>query len=226
MHAGDAPISVVIADDERVVRDGLRAILETQDDITVTGTAADGDHALRLCGALRPDVLLLDVRMPGHDGLWTLGELARGGALGPDGVRVVMLTTFDLDDYVDEALTLGADGFLLKSGSYEELLAAVRAAARGDGALSPGVARRVIDGYAAHRRSLRVAPGDLALLQELTPRERDVLRLVGEGLGNGDIAARLVVSEHTVKTHVSRVLAKLGLPSRGRAAAFARRAGA
>ncbi|MFC5744337.1 response regulator [Actinomadura rugatobispora] len=223
MRSGEAPISVVIADDERVVRDGLRAILETQDDITVAGVAADGDHALRLCGTLRPDVLLLDVRMPGHDGLWVLGELARTGELGGNGVHAVMLTTFDLDEYVDEALTLGANGFLLKTSSYEELLTAVRAAAGGDGALSPGVARRVIGGYVAHRRARRVDAADLARLRELTPREQDVLRLVGQGLSNGEIAAELVVSEHTVKTHVSRILTKLGLRSRGQAAAFSRR---
>ncbi|GAA2125198.1 response regulator transcription factor [Actinomadura napierensis] len=224
MPSGDRLISVVIADDERVVRDGLRAILETQDDIMVTGAAADGDHALRLCGTMRPDVLLLDVRMPGHDGLWVLGELARTGVLGPDGVRVVMLTTFDMDDYIEEALLLGAGGFLLKSSSYEELLTAVRAAATGDGALSPSVARRVISGYVAHHRARRSDPADLARLRELTPRERDVLALIGDGLSNGDIAARLVVSEHTVKSHVSRILTKLGLRSRGQAAALSRRA--
>ncbi|TDC58646.1 response regulator transcription factor [Actinomadura sp. KC345] len=218
MPPGDGPVSVVIADDESVVRDGLRAILETQDDIAVTGTAGDGDHALRLCRDLRPDVLLLDVRMPGHDGLWTLGRLARAGAL--DRTRVLMLTTFDLDEYIDEALTQGASGFLLKSSSYEELLAAVRAAAGGDGALSPSVARRVIDGYAAHRRARRADPADLARLHDLTPREHDVLHLIGDGLSNSEIAERLVVSEHTVKSHVSR---KLGLRSRGQAAALSRR---
>ncbi|TDC73905.1 response regulator transcription factor [Actinomadura sp. 7K507] len=222
MPPGDG-INVVIADDERVVRDGLRAILETQDDIAVTGTAGDGDHALRLCRDLRPDVLLLDVRMPGHDGLWTLGRLARDEALGPGGTRALMLTTFDLDEYVDEALTLGASGFLLKSSSYEELLAAVRAAAGGDGALSPSVARRVIDGYAAHRRARRADPADLARLHGLTPRENDVLQLIGDGLSNSEIAARLVVSEHTVKSHVSRILGKLELRSRGQAAALSRR---
>lgn len=222
MRSDDAQkISVVVADDERVVREGLRAILETQDDIAVAGTAADGDHALRLCGALRPDVLLLDVRMPGRDGLWVLGELARAGTLGPHGVRAVMLTTFDMDDYVDEALTLGASGFLLKSGSYEELLTAVRAAANGDAALSPGVARRVIGGYVAHRRSQRADPADLTRLDELTPRERDVLELVGRGLSNAEIAKTLIVEESTVKTHVKRILAKLDLRDRVQMVIFA-----
>ena len=217
----DRAITVAIADDERVVRDGLSAIIETQHDITVVGTAGDGGGALRLARELRPGVLLLDVRMPGRDGLWVLDRLARTGLL--DYVRVLMLTTFDLDEYIDEALTSGAAGFLLKSSSYEELLAAVRAAAAGGGALSPAVARRVIDGYAAQRRDRRPDPADLARLGLLTPREQDVLRLIGEGLSNAGIADRLVLSEHTVKSHVSRLLAKTGYRGRGQAAALAHR---
>jgi DNA-binding NarL/FixJ family response regulator len=221
MPPADRRITVAIADDERVVRDGLRAILETRDDIEVVGAAGDGGAALRLAAAAAPDVLLLDVRMPGGDGLWVLERLARQGRLGR--TRVLMLTTFDLDEYIDEALTAGAAGFLLKSGSYEELVAAVRAAASGDGALSPGVARRVIDGYAAQRRGARPVPADLARVAALTPRERDVLHLIGDGLSNAEIAARLVLSEHTVKSHVSRLLAKTDCRSRGQAAALAHR---
>ncbi|MFF5261871.1 response regulator [Actinomadura viridis] len=253
MSSGDGPIRVVIADDERVVRDGLRAILETQEDIVVSGTAVDGHDALRLCAPPRPDVLLLDVRMPGLDGLQVLAALADAdaGAVGPDGIGVVMLTTFDMDDYIQEALTRGAGGFLLKTSSYEELLIAVRAAAAGEAALSPSVARRVIGGYVDHHRALRAASAEptgpaagptgsaagptgpaaggrptdpaLARLRDLTPREHDVLGLLAEGLSNQDIATRLRVSEHTVKSHVSRILTKLGLRSRGQAAALARR---
>lgn len=222
MPRADRPITVAVADDERVVRDGISAIIETQDDIAVAGTAGDGGEALDLVAAVRPAVLLLDVRMPSRDGLWVLDRLARGGLL--DRTRVLMLTTFDLDEYVDEALTGGASGFLLKSCSYEELLAAVRAAASGDGALSPAVARRVIDGYAAHRRALRPDPADLDRLGGLTARERDVLRLIGAGLSNAEIAGRLVLSTHTVKTHVSSLLAKTGCRDRGQAAALAHRA--
>ncbi|MFA1547017.1 LuxR C-terminal-related transcriptional regulator [Actinomadura chokoriensis] len=155
--------------------------------------------------------------------VWVLGELARGGVPGTHGIRTVVLTTFDMDEYVDEALTLGAGGFLLKSSSYEELLIAVRAAAGGDGALSPSVARRVIGGYVAHRRSQRVDAADSGRLCELTPRERDVLRLIGQGLSNSEIAAGLVLSEHAVHNPCSRIPAKLGLRSRGQAVAFTRR---
>ncbi|WP_326799524.1 response regulator transcription factor [Streptomyces sp. NBC_01808] len=215
---GAAPVRVVIADDERVVRDGLRLMLETRPGFTVVGTAGDGDHALRLARDLAPDVLMLDVRMPGHDGLWVLARLAEHGLL--DRTRVLMLTTFDMDEYVDEALTGGAGGFLLKSASYEQITAAVEATAAGDGALSPSVARRLIHSYAADRRTRRTG---LDLVAGLTPREHDVLTLIGEGLSNAEIAARLVVSEHTVKSHVSRLLAKTGCRDRAQAALLARR---
>ncbi|MFF0088052.1 response regulator [Streptomyces canus] len=212
---------MVIADDERVVRDGVRLMVETQPDLTVIGTAEDGDHALRLATSLQPDVLMLDVRMPGHDGLWVLARLAERGLLAE--IRVLMLTTFDMDEYVDEALAGGASGFLLKSASYEEITAAVRATAAGDGALSPSVAGRLIRGYAARRQADRTDPDDLKRLAALTDRERDVLALIGEGLSNAEIAARLVVSEHTVKSHVSRLLAKTGCRDRAQAAVLARR---
>jgi DNA-binding NarL/FixJ family response regulator len=175
-------IRVVIADDERIMRDGLTAILQSQSDIVVVGTAGDGAEALDQTARLRPDVLMLDVRMPGRDGLWTLAELSRRGLVGSHRSQVVMLTTFDLDECVDEALGSGAVGFLLKSGSYEEIVAAVRAAARGHSIRSPPVTQRIIDGH--------------------------LLALIGEGLSNAEIAARLTVSEHTspaVQIHRSMV---------------------
>ncbi|UGQ13434.1 response regulator transcription factor [Yinghuangia sp. ASG 101] len=221
---GERPIRVVVADDERVVRDGLRLMVDTQPDLTVVGTAGDGDHALRLALDVRPDVLMLDVRMPGHDGLWVLGRLAAEGAL--DTTRVLMLTTFDMDEYVDEALTAGACGFLLKSASFEEITAAVRATAAGDGALSPAIAGRLIRAYAADRRARVRDPDDMARLAALTPREREILALIGEGLNNAEIAARLVVSEHTVKSHVGRLLGKTGCRDRAQAGALARRTSA
>ncbi|GGN34340.1 response regulator [Streptomyces fuscichromogenes] len=216
------PITVLVADDERIIRDGLAAILAAQDDITVTGTAGDGEEAVAACVRLRPDVLILDIRMPRRDGLWTLAELNRLGLLGPGRTRALVMTTFGLGEYVDRALAAGAAGFLLKTSSHEELTAAVRATAAGHSALSPAVTRRIITSHLATRR--RPDHGDLARLAELTPRERDVLRLVGEGLSNAEIAERLTVSLHTVKTHVSRTLAKTGCQSRAQAAVLARRA--
>lgn len=219
----DEAITVVVADDERIVRDGLQAILHSQSGITVIATAGDGDEALRVCTRLRPRVLMLDVRMPGHDGLWVLAELNRRDLLGPNRIQVLMLTTFDMDEYVDEALGNGASGFLLKSSSYEELVAGVRAVAAGQSMLSPPVTRRLVNSYVAALRSRQVDPVDLARLCDLTAREREVLDLIGDGLSNAEIAARLIVTEHTVKTHVSRLLTKTGCRDRGQAAALARR---
>jgi DNA-binding NarL/FixJ family response regulator len=185
--------------------------------------AGDGDQAVAECARRKPHVLMLDVRMPGHDGLWVLAELSRRGLLGPGRTQVLMLTTFDLDGYVDEALDGGAAGFLLKSSSYEELVAAVRAAAAGHSALSPPVTRRIIDSHLTTRRASQADPADLARLADLTTREREVLNLIGDGLSNAEIATHLVITEHTVKTHVSRLLSKTGGRDRGQAAALARR---
>ncbi|MEU7158215.1 response regulator transcription factor [Streptomyces chrestomyceticus] len=213
-------ISVCVVDDEPVIRAGLSAILDSQADIIVAGTADDGEEAVEACARLRPDVLLMDIRMPRRDGLWALAELGRRRLLGPGRSRVLMLTTFDLDEYVDDALAAGASGFLLKNSSYEELAGAVRAAAAGHSALSPVVTRRIIEGHLSGRRR----PGDqeLARLRDLTEREADVLRLIRDGLSNAEIADRLVVSLHTVKTHVSRMLTKTGCHSRAQAAVLAR----
>jgi DNA-binding NarL/FixJ family response regulator len=206
-------IRVLVADDQPVVRDGFAALLATQDDIEVVGTASNGDEAVRLCEERRPDVVLMDVRMPVMDGIEATRRLA-GGA------RVVILTTFDLDDYVYDALSAGASGFLLKDAGAERLFDAVRVVAAGDALLAPAVTRRLIAEFARLRP--RPAPPALA---GLTPRETDVLRLVAEGLSNREIADRLVVSDETVKTHVSRVLGKLGLRDRTQAVVAAYESG-
>ncbi|MGH3448814.1 MAG: response regulator, partial [Nocardioidaceae bacterium] len=184
--------------------------------------AADGEQALDLCTRLRPDVAILDIRMPRMDGLSTLRELRRR-LPDPTVVAVLVLTTYDADPHVDEALSDGAAGFLLKSSSYEELVAAVRAAARGEAALSPSITRRVIDSYVSHSRSAQADPDDVARVSDLTPRERQVLDQLGLGASNSEIAEALFVTEHTVKTHVSRILTKSGCRDRGQAAALARR---
>ncbi|MFE1795982.1 response regulator [Streptomyces sp. NPDC059517] len=215
-------ISVLVVDDEPVIRAGLSAILDSQADLTVVGTAGDGEEAVEACARLRPDVLLMDINMPRRNGLWALTELGRRGLVGPGRCRVLMVTTFDLDEFVDDALAAGASGFLLKNSSYEELAGAVRAAAAGHSALSPLVTRRIIEGHLNGRQ--RPSGQELARLEHLTERERDVLGLIGEGLSNAEIAERLVVSLHTVKTHVSRVLTKTGCRSRAQAAVLARNA--
>ena len=204
-------ISVVVADDQDIVRAGFSALLETQLDITVVGSAGDGAEAVRVCREQRPDVVVMDVRMPVMDGIEATRELAASDGGGP---RVLMLTTFDLDEYVYDALSAGASGFLLKDVTAERLFDAVRVVAAGDALLAPAVTRRLIGEFARLRPRLATAPERLS---ELTPRELEVLRLVAEGLSNGEIAERLVVSEETVKTHVSRVLMKLGLRDRTQA---------
>ncbi|HKA03114.1 MAG TPA: response regulator transcription factor [Acidimicrobiales bacterium] len=213
------PIRVVVADDQQIVREGFAALLATQPDIEVVGEAADGQEALRLCRQQRPDVVLMDVRMPVMDGIETTRRLAADGDRAP---RVLVLTTFDLDDYVFEALTAGASGFLLKDVTAAALFEAVRVVAAGEALLAPGVTRRLIGEFVRLRPR---PPRASDRLSHLTPRETDVLRLVAEGLSNAEIAARLVVSDETVKTHVSRVLMKLGVRDRTQAVVIAYESG-
>jgi DNA-binding NarL/FixJ family response regulator len=202
-------IRVLVVDDQGLVRAGFRMILEAQPDIEVVGEAADGLDAVAAARRLRPDVALMDVRMPRMDGLEATRRLAGPGVADP--VRVLILTTFDLDEYVYEALRSGASGFLLKDLPREDLVNAVRVVARGEALLAPAVTRRLIEEFA--RRPARAEP-DSAALDALTAREREALALMARGLSNAEIAAALVVSEHTVKTHVGNVLAKLGLRDR------------
>jgi DNA-binding NarL/FixJ family response regulator len=225
MTAAAEQVRIVVADDHQVVRAGFAELLDTRPDFTVVGIAADGAEALRLCRDLQPDVVLMDVRMPGMDGIEATRQLAGSGETGP---RVIILTTFDLDEYVYDALRAGASGFLLKDITAERLFDAVRVVADGEALLAPGITRRLISEFAAlHRKSdddSAVALGS-ARIAALTPRETQVLRLVAEGLSNTEIAARLVVTEETVKTHVSRMLRKLGLRDRTHAVVTAYESG-
>jgi DNA-binding NarL/FixJ family response regulator len=201
-------IKVLLADDQALVRAGFRALLEAEDDIEIVGEAADGGDAVRLAQQLHPDVVLMDIRMPGEDGLEATRRIITDPAL--NGIRVVILTTFDLDEYVFEALRIGASGFLVKDTPPADLIRAVRVVAEGDALLSPGVTRRLIGQYAQHAK---VPPSGEAL-EALTEREREVVALVAEGLSNQEIADRLVVSPWTAKTHVSRAMMKLGVRDR------------
>jgi DNA-binding NarL/FixJ family response regulator len=214
-------VRIVVVDDQEVVRAGFAALLATQPDFTVVGTAADGAAAVRLCERQRPDVVLMDVRMPVMDGIEATARIL-GGAGGA--TRVVMLTTFDLDEYVYDALSAGASGFLLKDVTAEQLFDAVRVVAAGQALLAPAITRRLIGEFARLRARAVPAAGPVALAA-LTPRETEVLRLLAEGLSNPEIAVRLVVSEETVKTHVSRVLSKLGLRDRTQAVVAAYESG-
>jgi DNA-binding NarL/FixJ family response regulator len=206
-----AVVRIVVADDQRVVREGFAALLQSQPDFTVVGTASDGDEATRICRQLHPDVVLMDIRMPGTDGI----EATRQLAADAGGPRVLILTTFDLDEYVYDALRAGASGFLLKDVTAEGLFDAVRVIAAGDALLAPNITRRLISEF-ARQRATPTALSD-SRLAGLTPRETQVLQLLAEGLSNPEIAARLVVTEETVKTHVSRILRKLGLRDRTQA---------
>ncbi len=212
-------IGIVVADDHEVVRTGFAAMLGTQPDFTVLGTAGDGAAAVRACRELRPDVVLMDIRMPGTDGI----EATRQLTLDDQAPRVLILTTFDLDEYVFDALRAGASGFLLKEATAGQLYDAVRVIAAGDALLAPRVTRRLISEFA--RTCPPTAVPQPSSLAALTPRETEVLRLVAEGLSNNEIAARLTVTEDTVKTHVSRLLAKLGLRDRVQAVVTAYESG-
>ncbi|MGV9910224.1 response regulator [Streptomyces tendae] len=209
-------IRILLADDQRLVRAGIRGILDDEDDLHVVAEAADGRAAVATCRELRPDVVLMDIRMPGMDGLEAARRITADEHLAA--VRVVMLTTFDLDEYVYGALRFGATGFLVKDTEPAELLHAVRVAARGDALISPSITRRLIAEFAD--RPDHVRPPDQRL-DALTDREREVMRLIAAGHTNGEIAARLVVSPLTAKTHVSRIMAKLGARDRSQVVVMA-----
>jgi DNA-binding NarL/FixJ family response regulator len=212
-------IRVVLADDQALVRAGFRALLEAEPDIEVVGEASDGAHAVRLARQLTPDVVLMDIRMPGVDGLAATREIAADPALS--GVRIIVLTTFELDEYVVEALRVGAAGFLVKNTEPGDLIRGVRVVAAGEGLLSPSVTRRVIEQFAT-RAGSPVPPRQLS---DLTDREREVVALAGTGLSNEEIARRLVMSPATAKTHISRAMAKIGARDRAQVVVFAYEAG-
>jgi DNA-binding NarL/FixJ family response regulator len=197
-------IRVLLADDQALLRAGLRVLLESEDDIAVVGEAGDGEEAISLARDTRPDVVLMDIRMPRLDGVEATKRIAADDRL--EGVRVLILTTFESDEYVFEALRVGASGFLVKDSAPTDILTAVRVLASGEALLSPSVTRRLIEEYAAWPERQRSTPAEL---EELTPREREVMALVAYGLTNGEIAERLVVSPATAKTHVSRSMMKL-----------------
>ena len=207
-------LRILIADDQHLVRAGFRTILGTQPDLEVVGEAADGTEAVTLAAELQPDVVLMDIRMPGLDGIEATRQIVSGQT---SGTRVLILTTFDLDEYVYDALQAGASGFLLKDASPESLAAAIRMVGQGDALLAPSITRRLIEEFAA----ARTPPHPQAALDQLSTREREVLALVAQGLANREIAAQLFVGETTVKTHVTRILTKLGLRDRVQVVVFA-----
>jgi DNA-binding NarL/FixJ family response regulator len=212
-------IRVVIADDQALVRAGFRALLDAEDDIEVIGEAEQGEEAVQLARTLKPDVVLMDIRMPGMDGLQATRTIAADDSLAE--VRVVILTTFDLDEYVFEALRVGASGFLVKSTEPTELVQAVRVVTEGDALLSPSVTKRLVAEFAERAKE----PQRIPALDVLTEREREVMGLVAEGLSNEEIAERLVVSPATAKTHVSRAMVKLGARDRAQLVVFAYESG-
>ena len=216
-------IRVLLVDDHALVRTGFRMVLDSEPDIEVVGEAGDGHQAIHRAARLAPDVVLMDVRMPGMDGIAaTRAIVAAGGVGNTPAPKVLILTTFDLDEYVFDALTAGASGFLLKDVPPEQLTAGIRAVAGGDALLAPAVTRRLIDEFVQAGPRRATPPREL---DELTPRELQVLQLVAQGLSNAEIAAALVVEETTVKTHVSRLLAKLGLRDRVQAVVLAYESG-
>ncbi len=214
---GGVTTRCLIADDQAMVREGFAAVLAAQPGLLVVGQAADGADAVRQARHLQPDIVLMDVRMPVMDGLQATRQIL-GAAAGPARPRVLMLTTFDLDDYVYEALRAGASGFLLKDATAAELVHAVRVVAAGDALLAPSVTRRLIADFA---RRPRPDPPFLSTLGALTQRETEVLRLIARGLSNNEISNTLVIAEQTTKTHIGRILAKLDLRDRAQAVVLA-----
>ncbi|KKJ99898.1 response regulator transcription factor [Micromonospora sp. HK10] len=204
-----APVKVLLADDEGLVRSGFKVLLDLEDDITVVGEATNGAEAVERARATRPDVVLMDIRMPKLDGIQATAQIA--GMRGLEQVRVLILTTYDTDEYVFDALQAGASGFLLKDAGPAELLHAIRVVAAGDALLAPRITRRLIGQFTAHRTATQAAADRLAVL---TQREREVLALVGQGLSNDEIGAELFLSPATARTHVSHAMAKLGARDR------------
>lgn len=209
--------TVAIADDQAMQRFGFRMLLESQDDMALVGEAETGSAAVRLCAELQPDVVLMDVRMPGLDGIEATRRIVASGGR----TRVLILTTFDLDEYAHAGLRAGASGFLVKDARPEELLAGIRAVASGDAVVAPTLTRRLLDRYAHHLPTPGTTTGTDPRLTALTSREREVLTAIGRGWTNGEIAERLVVAESTVKTHVGRILTKIGARDRVQAVIFA-----
>jgi DNA-binding NarL/FixJ family response regulator len=216
----DAPIKVLLADDEGLVRSGFKMLLDVEEDIVVVGEAADGAEAVERARATRPDVVLMDIRMPKLDGIQATSQIARTHGL--EKVRILILTTYDTDEYVFEALQAGASGFLLKDAGPAELLHAIRVVAAGDALLAPRITRRLISQFSAQRTATQVAEDRLAVL---TQREREVLALVGQGLNNSEIGAELFLSPATVRTHVSHAMAKLGARDRAQLVVIAYQTG-
>jgi len=210
-------LRLLVADDQAVVRMGFTAMLDSQPDMTVVGTAEDGQQAVRMARDFKPDVVLMDIRMPVLDGIEATRQLSQGQA----GPKVLVLTTFDLDDYVYDALRAGASGFLLKDAQPAELIAAIRTIARGDAVIAPRITRLLLDAFAGHMPNGSPAPTPSPLIDRLTPRELHVLGEVAAGRSNQEIATRLVLSEATVKTHLGRILTKLELRDRIQAVVFA-----
>jgi DNA-binding NarL/FixJ family response regulator len=218
-RGGTAVIRVALADDQELVRAGFVALLDAEEDIDVVGEAADGEQAVQLAGRCAPDVLLMDIRMPRLDGIEATRRIAANPRLAA--VHVVILTTFELDEYVFEALRAGAAGFLVKDTDAAELIRAIRVVAEGDALLSPSVTRRLVAEFASRTREARSVPGT----SDLTPREREVVALIASGLSNEEISRQIYVSQSTVKTHAGRAMTKLGARDRAQLVVFAYQAG-